>query len=59
MAHANEVMHHRKNDPAAARALALCTALSASWKDALWLRSEGGAQPSPSERLGDHPASTA
>lgn len=36
----NEVMHHRKGDAAAARTLAECPALAASWKDGLWLRAE-------------------
>ncbi len=40
IAHANDVMHHRKDDFAAARELALCPKLSASWKDSLWLRAE-------------------
>jgi len=40
IAHANEVMHHRKEDFAAATELAMCPMLSASWKDSLWLRAE-------------------
>jgi MOSC domain-containing protein YiiM len=34
----NEIMHHRKADTAAARDLAQCPLLSASWKDGLWAR---------------------
>lgn len=40
IAHANDVMHHRKEDFTAARELAACPKLSASWKDSLWLRAE-------------------
>lgn len=40
IAHANEVMHHRKEDFTTARELAACPLLSASWKDSLWLRAE-------------------
>ena len=40
IAHANEVMHQRKTDFAAAEELAGCRLLSASWKDSLWLRAE-------------------
>ena len=40
IAHANEVMHHREDDYAAAAELASCPLLSASWKDGLWLRAE-------------------
>lgn len=40
IAHANEVMHLRKEDFAAATELAMCSLLSASWKDSLWLRVE-------------------
>ncbi|TDU81533.1 MOSC domain-containing protein YiiM [Prosthecobacter fusiformis] len=36
---ANEIMHHRRADKAAARELADCPLLSASWKDSLWSRS--------------------
>jgi MOSC domain-containing protein YiiM len=35
---ANEIMHHRRADAAAAQALAGCPALSSSWKDSLWAR---------------------
>ncbi len=53
---ANEVMHHRKADHAAARDLAGCVALSASWKDSLWSRAHGVApQSSPAARRGDVP----
>ncbi|MCC6231729.1 MAG: MOSC domain-containing protein [Verrucomicrobiales bacterium] len=38
LALANQVMHHRQTDRDAARQLAECPALSASWKDALWAR---------------------
>lgn len=37
---ANELMHHRRDDHAAAQALASCPALSASWKDSLWSRAQ-------------------
>lgn len=36
---ANEIMHHRRSDKDAARALAECPLLSSSWKDSLWSRS--------------------
>ena len=36
---ANEIMHHRRGDMDAARELAQCPWLSASWKDSLWARS--------------------
>ena len=39
VAAANDIMHHRKNDLAAARALADCPALSESWRSALARRS--------------------
>jgi MOSC domain-containing protein YiiM len=35
---ANDVMHHRRDDHAAAEALAACPALSASWRDSLLQR---------------------
>ncbi|MES2596351.1 MAG: MOSC domain-containing protein [Verrucomicrobiota bacterium] len=35
----NEIMHHRKDDAEAAKELAQCSLLSASWKDGLWARS--------------------
>ncbi|MEN3942362.1 MOSC domain-containing protein [Prosthecobacter sp. SYSU 5D2] len=35
---ANEIMHHRRGDKEAARDLAQCSLLSASWKDSLWAR---------------------
>lgn len=38
--HANQVMHHRKQDFVAALELAACPLLSATWKDSLWLRAE-------------------
>jgi len=40
---ANEIMHHRKNDAAAALALAACPGLSASWQQSLTRRAAGGA----------------
>ncbi len=36
----NEIMHHRKCDANAARELAQCPLLSASWKDGLWARAQ-------------------
>lgn len=50
IARANEVMHHRKEDFAAARELASCPLLSASWKDSLWLRAEDGKAADTSTR---------
>lgn len=38
VAEANDVMHHRRDDRAAACALADCAALSASWRDSLLRR---------------------
>lgn len=43
LARCNEIMHHRKDDTAAARELAECPLLSASWKDGLWARAQRGA----------------
>ncbi|MBI1177874.1 MOSC domain-containing protein [bacterium] len=40
VAYANQIMHRRKNDIAAAMELASCPLLSGSWKDSLWLRAE-------------------
>lgn len=40
VAYANEIMHHRKEEIAAAMELASCPLLSGSWKDSLWLRAE-------------------
>lgn len=37
---ANEIMHHRRADKAAARELAECPLLSSSWKDSLWNRGQ-------------------
>jgi MOSC domain-containing protein YiiM len=37
----NDVMHHQKQDADAARKLSECPLLSASWRDALWARTEG------------------
>ncbi len=42
IAAANEVMHHRKDDIAAALDLASCAALSASWKSSLTRRATSG-----------------
>jgi len=50
IAHANDVMHHRKEDFAVARELAACSLLSASWKDSLWLRAENQRAADSSER---------
>jgi MOSC domain-containing protein YiiM len=47
---ANEIMHHRKDDLAAAAALAQCLALSISWKESLSRRA-GGSSPDTSPRL--------
>lgn len=49
---ANQVMHLRKRDLAAARALAACPALSTRWRDRLARRASGAAAASTSERLG-------
>ncbi|MCW1886177.1 MOSC domain-containing protein [Luteolibacter flavescens] len=38
LARCNRIMHQREGGPDAARALAGCPALSASWKDGLWNR---------------------
>lgn len=46
IARSNEIMHHRKDDHEAARELAQCPLLSASWKDGLWARSLRGAASS-------------
>jgi MOSC domain-containing protein YiiM len=51
VATANDVMHHRKHDHEAARALAACPALSASWKATLAVRIEGGAGDTEARRL--------
>ena len=40
VAKANEIMHHRKKDGTAARALASCPALSESWTSSLILRAD-------------------
>ncbi len=42
IAAANEVMHHRQQDAAAALALATCPGLSASWNASLSRRAKGG-----------------
>lgn len=45
----NEIMHHRKADAAAAKELAQCPLLSASWKDALWARSNRPIETGPTK----------
>ncbi|WP_052572879.1 MOSC domain-containing protein [Haloferula sp. BvORR071] len=50
IARCNEVMHHGKGGPGAARALAECPLLSSSWKDGLWMRAEKMAAGSPGKR---------
>ncbi len=50
IARANDVMHHRKEDYTAARELASCPLLSASWKDSLWLRAESQKAPDTQAR---------
>ena len=48
---ANQIMHHRKTDWAAAAALAACPALSASWRTSLALRAELKTVAATSARL--------
>lgn len=49
---ANEIMHHRRADKEAARELAECPLLSASWKDSLWSRSQtSGVQQEAARQL--------
>lgn len=50
IARCNDVMHREKDNREAARALAECSLLSASWKDSLWARS-GGSIRSDEARL--------
>lgn len=52
VAAANEVMHPRRDDAAAARSLAACPALSASWRRSLSRRAAAGAAGSTAARLG-------
>ena len=52
VAAANEVMHHRKNDWAAAKRLAECPALSVSWRTTLIQRACTKTVASPSLRQG-------
>ena len=52
VAAANDVMHHRKHDLEAARLLAACPALSASWKATLATRAGGGEGGSETRRMG-------
>lgn len=51
VAAANEVMHHRKHDLDAARALSACPALAESWRTKLAHRAAGGAAGSDRARL--------
>jgi MOSC domain-containing protein YiiM len=51
VATANEVMHHRKQDLAAARSLAECPLLSASWRASLSRRAATGVSASTEARL--------
>jgi len=51
VAAANEVMHHRKADMEAARALAACPALSARWRETLSRRASTGQAESSAARL--------
>lgn len=53
VAAANEVMHHRKEDSAAARALAACSSLSMHWRETLVRRAASGAEASARKRLVD------
>ncbi len=46
----NQVMHHARHDRAAARALAACPMLSASWQETLALRARTGESPDPARR---------
>jgi len=52
IAECNRIMHQSKADFAAARALAECPLLSASWKDGLWMRSEKAQAASTAARTG-------
>lgn len=51
VAAANTVMHHRKQDLAAARALAACPLLSTSWQKTLMQRATSGISAGTAERL--------
>ena len=51
IAHANQIMHHDKHDLDSARALAECSALSASWKDSFWHRVVHGKQSMADARI--------
>ncbi len=55
VATANEIMHVRKDDLGAARALAACPALSPRWRETLSRRAATGAPHDTSERLGGPP----
>jgi MOSC domain-containing protein YiiM len=55
VAAANEVMHHRKQDLAAARSLAECPLLSVSWRESLSRRAATGASASTAARLEGSP----
>jgi MOSC domain-containing protein YiiM len=52
VAESNNVMHHRKNDWAAAGALASCASLSESWKASLGRRAATQTTSSSATRLG-------
>jgi MOSC domain-containing protein YiiM len=47
----NQIMHHHKSDSRSAIALAGCPDLSASWKDALWLRGNKDESTSRAARM--------
>lgn len=51
VAAANEVMHHRRQDVEAARALAACPALSASWRTSLARRATSGLASDTTARI--------
>lgn len=56
IARANETMHHHRDDWEAARALAACPPLSASWRETLQKRAQTGENPDPEARLRGAPA---
>lgn len=58
VAAANEVMHHRKQDPAAARSLAECPLLSFSWRESLSRRAATGVPATTAARLEGPPESS-
>lgn len=53
VAAANRVMHHDRNDRAAAERLSLCPFLSASWQQTMRQRWQNGALPDPQRRRFD------